>query len=96
MMLTCSKTELLTELTSLSVQTKQKNRDDVEIKLQIKIYLEKLAEYPKDIALHAIRQWTEQNSDDAKWWPSWSELKMSMNEALEDRVLMLRACEGES
>ncbi len=87
--------ELLTELTELSVLTKQKNRDDVEIKLQIKVYINKLSGIPADMALYAIRKWPEQNNDNAKWWPAWAELKALFNDALEDRKLMLKACEGE-
>lgn len=95
MMKSSSEMELLKELTELSVITKQKNRDDVEIKLQIQVYIKKLSTIPADMAIHAIRSWPEQNTPDAKWWPSWSELKALFSDALEDRKLMIKACEGE-
>jgi hypothetical protein len=61
------------------------------MKFLIASYLEQLTAIPGDLALYAIRNWTRQGGEQAKWFPSWAELVELIEDALHDRELMMEA-----
>ncbi len=60
---------LAKELAMLEMTTAQAQRDDIDTEARAQIYLERLLQYPADIALYVVRSW----SLTAKFFPTWSE-----------------------
>ena len=63
--------ELAKGLTILSVLTKSRNEGVGDLEVKIETYLEKLKEYPRDVALEVLERATK----NYKFFPSWSELR---------------------
>ena len=81
--------EIAKELTTLNALTKRRKEDHGDTKLLVAAYVEKLAPYPGEAVIHVLRKWPE--TQDGKWWPSWSELYEMLEYRVGERRLMLEA-----
>ncbi|MCK5218088.1 hypothetical protein KAR10_01115, partial [bacterium] len=83
------------ELERLEAMTKQRAMTPKAQAMQRTYMLEELMNVPADLAIYAMRAWIHQpDKSKAMWFPAWAELEEFFEDALQDRVLMLRACEG--
>lgn len=82
------------ELDRLQSLTKQRAMVPRAQAMQTVAVLEELSNVPADMAVYALRAWIHQpDKSKAMWFPSWAELEEFFYEALQDRVLMLKACD---
>lgn len=80
---------LAQELTKLNALTKRRQEDQVDTDLLVAAYVEKLAPYPGEAVVWALRRWPE--TKDGKWWPAWGELYEMLKGRVAERRLMLEA-----
>ncbi len=88
-MTTLPPSTLARELTKLNALTKRRKEDHVDTELLIAAYVEKLAPYPGEAVVYVLKKWPE--TEDGKWWPSWSELHEMLEYRVGERRLMLEA-----
>ncbi len=81
--------EIAKELTTLNALTKRRREDQGDTQLMIAAYVEKLAPYPGEAVVWALRKWPE--TKDGKWWPAWAELHEMLEGRVAERRLMLEA-----
>lgn len=62
------------ELVALRVLTKARSEADADMDFTLRIYAEKLREYPADVVLSVLRTQPSQE----KFWPAWQELELRM------------------
>ncbi len=87
-------TTLGDELARLEALTKQREKSPQARAMQVVAMLEELSVIPADMAVYALRAWIHQpDKSKAMWFPAWAELEEFFIDALEDRVLMIKACE---
>ena len=66
----------LTEwLTMCAVLTAAPRDDDMTSELRLKVFTQKLADFPGDVARKVLADWSSQS----KWFPVWAELEAAMN-----------------
>ena len=79
--------------------TKQRKMTDAAMNMQKFAMLQELKKLPADIAMGALKAWphrrNHEDPEDAKWFPAFPELEKFFEIELEERRLMLAACEGE-
>lgn len=63
--------EIVKALNRMHAETVGRASDDDDLTIKIAAYIERLGEYPADVALTVCRRWP----DRSRWWPSWSELR---------------------
>lgn len=96
-MIPATGTNLGDELDRLQALTKQRAMAPRAQAMQIVAMLDELSQVPADMAIYAMRSWIHQPDKlKAMWFPAWAELEELFYEALEDRKLMLKACEGKT
>ena len=87
------------EIDRLQAVTKQRAMTPRAQAMQTVVMLEELSQVPADLAIYAMRAWPHRRNhskpEDATWFPGLGELEKFFDEALQDRELMLKACEGE-
>jgi hypothetical protein len=81
---------ILAELGRLRISTASRNAQGEDTKTILRVYGDRIARFPQDIAVSIIRQW----SDSEKWWPSLGELVTRMDELMIERRAMLEQLEG--
>lgn len=66
----------LTEwLTVCAALTAAPRDDDMTSELRLRVYTQKLAEFPGDVVRKVLADWPSQS----KWFPVWAELEAAMN-----------------
>jgi hypothetical protein len=60
---------------------------DTDPKIMAIAYQKRLAEYPADAVIYALREWPNQS----KWFPAWAELRDMLEYRTHDRKLRLQA-----
>lgn len=60
-----------------------------ELDLQMALYVDRLLEWPRDVALQALREWPSRS----KYWPAWEELEVRMGKLTRWRRDALAALE---
>ena len=73
--------ELTAALVKLHSLVAHKDEGPDSARLQIAAYLERLSEYPGDIALAVLAEWPELS----RWWPAWFDLKPQLEGAQLER-----------
>jgi hypothetical protein len=81
---------ILAELGRLRVSTASRNAKGEDTKTILRVYGDRIARFPQDIAVSVIRKW----SDTEKWWPSLGELVTRMDELMSERRAMLDQLEA--
>lgn len=80
--------EMARELSALrSACATRSNAEDIA--WASSVYAERLADWPADAVMYALRRWPEKS----KWWPTWKDLQDLLEEACADRKVLLRALE---
>jgi hypothetical protein len=80
---------VLNELARLRLCTVSRNTDGEDFKLMLRVYTDRIAQFPEDVAVKAMRDWSERK----KWWPALGELVTEMNDWMADRRAMLAELE---
>lgn len=66
----------LTEwLTVCAVLTAQPRDDDMTSDLKLRVYAEKLAQWPGDVVRHVLDEWPSKS----KWFPTWNEMEAALD-----------------
>lgn len=78
------------ELAKLNALTRRREGSMADTELLIASYAERLAPYPGEAVIWALRKWPEW-SEAGKWWPAWAELHDMLEGRVAERRLMLEA-----
>jgi hypothetical protein len=81
---------ILAELGRLRISTASRNAQGEDTKTILRVYSDRIARFPQDIAVSLIRKW----SDTEKWWPSLGELVTQMDALMTERRAMLDRLEA--
>jgi hypothetical protein len=77
----CSEGAIDRELVRLKMKTAARGLSEQDLAMQLVIYAEDLGAYPEDVVVGVLRPWPDSN----KWWPTWRELKVLLDERCERR-----------
>lgn len=72
----------LREMASLTAKRTESGEDE---EMTVTAFMERLAEYPGDIVIDAIRGWPNKS----RWWPTWFDLAEQINFWMEDRTRLI-------
>jgi hypothetical protein len=81
---------ILAELGRLRLCCAARNTQGDDTKLMLRIYTDRIAQFPEDVAVWVIRQWSETE----KWWPALGEFVTRMDEQMIERRAMLERLEA--
>jgi hypothetical protein len=81
---------VMAELGRLRLVTSSRNSGTEDTKLMVRVYTDRIAQFPEDVAVWVIRQWSEAE----KWWPSLGELVTRMDGLMVERRAMLDRLEA--
>jgi hypothetical protein len=86
---------LIDALMELSLMTAKRDIGAEASEAQIAAYVNRLRQYPADIALTVVRDWPDPsiNGPAAKFWPQWAELQPRLDELSKARRSLLLALE---
>lgn len=86
--------ELVNAVRDLATMTIPRQGDEMTGFYTLKAYAEKLADYPRKVALTALKDWPSQpNTQAARFFPVWAELREMCERVMLPRRLMLVALE---
>ncbi len=74
-------------LMGMALLTKSRLEDGQTEELRVRLYLEKLQQYPADAVIRVCEEWTNSNT----FWPAWSELRERLEARVSQRRKMLEA-----
>lgn len=80
---------ITTALAELRVLTKARTEDSLDLKFLIRVYADRLGEWPADVVAHVLR--TQANV--SRWWPAWEELQVRLETYARKRRTRLKALE---
>jgi hypothetical protein len=80
---------VMAELGRLRICTASRSSGTEDTKLMVRVYTDRIAQFPEDVAVWVIRQWSETE----KWWPSLGELVTRMDELMVERRAILAELE---
>lgn len=86
------KAEVAHEVAKLMVRTKSRAHGDGEARLMAETMVQDLSAYPIDVVRFACEYWIEGGAD-AKFTPSWPELKEICDKRMDGRLRLKRALE---
>jgi len=86
------KAEVAHEVAKLMVRTKSRAHGDGEARLLAETMVQDLAGYPIDVVRFACEYWVEGGAD-AKFTPSWPELKEICDKRMDGRLRLKKALE---
>jgi hypothetical protein len=86
---TGSRNGVMAELGRLRICTASRSSGTEDTKLMVRVYTDRIAQFPEDVAVWVIRQWSESE----KWWPSLGELVIRMDELMVERRAILAELE---
>lgn len=86
------KAEVAHEVAKLMVRTKNRAHGDGEARLLAETMVQDLAAYPIDVVRFACEYWIEGGAD-AKFTPSWPELKEICDKRMDGRLRLKKALE---
>ena len=69
--------------------SKIRKEDDVDVEIRVAAYVERLAPYPGEAVIWALKKWPE--TKDGTFWPAWKGLFDLLEYRVGERRLMLEA-----
>jgi len=86
---TAPEDKITTALAELRVLTKAKAEDQHDLKFLLRVYADRLGEWPADVVAHVLRT----QPSVSRWWPAWEELQDRLELYARKRRTRLKALE---